>query len=103
MWTIDSLCVSSNSSACANEALANAANGAAVRSPDPHTRLGPSPAIARTAARTERPSAVPDPAIDRPMTSSSRSFVVSTTSAGRSSKVRRAVHAATSVASAGPA
>ena len=41
MWTIDSLCVSSNSSACANEALANAANGAAVRSPEPHTRLGP--------------------------------------------------------------
>ena len=76
MWTIDSLCVSSNSSAWANEALANAAKGAAVRSPLPHTRLGPPGAIACTAARTEPPSGVAEPAIARPITSRMRSLVV---------------------------
>ena len=48
MCTIDSLCVSSNSSACANEALAKAANGAAVDRREPHTGWVPRGAIART-------------------------------------------------------
>src|SRR5204862_7836899 len=92
--------VSSNSSVCSNDSLASAATGAAVRSPAPQTRRGPPGASACTPARTERPSGVVEPASDSPITSSTRSLVVATTSSGRSAKERPATQAATSLASA---
>ena len=88
MWTIDSLCVSSYSSAWARAALAKAAMPTPTGSPVPTIRQGPCAVSAAAAARVDRPNGVPDPASARPMTSSSRSFDVSITSSGRSSKVR---------------
>ena len=96
MCTIDSLCVSSYSSAWPNAALANAAAPTPTRSPVPSTRQGPEGDMATAAARVDRPNGVPSPARARPMTSRIRSFVVATTSAGRSSKVRPDTHAPSS-------
>ena len=48
--------------------------------------------MAVAASRTERPNAVSAPASDKPMTSSTRFFVASTTSGGRSSNVVRHTH-----------
>ena len=50
MCTIDSLCVSSNSSACGNEAFANAALVTPTRSPLPRMRQGPGGEIATAPA-----------------------------------------------------
>ena len=99
MCTIDSLCVSSNSSACGNEALANAALVTPTRSPLPRMRHGPGGEIATAPARIARPNRVSAPASARPSTSRMRSFVVSTTSAGRSSYRTRVTHSASSLAS----
>src|SRR5215813_11412341 len=96
MCTIDSLCVSSYSSACENAPFANAAMVTLRESPVPSTRHGPAEDIATAASRTERPNGVSAPASDRPMTSSTRDFVARTTSAGRSSTVMRVAHPATS-------
>ena len=66
----------------------------------PRSRLGPAATSPAPRRRVERPNGSSAPASARPITSSMRSFVVSTTSAGRSSKVRPATQAATSLASA---
>src|SRR3990170_3683834 len=52
--------------------------------------------MATAAARVARPKGVSDPARARPTTSRTLSFVVSMTSAGRSSKVRPDAHAPSS-------
>ena len=96
MCTIDSLCVSSYSSACENAPFANAAIVTFTRSPVPKTRHGPAADIATAATRTDRPNGVSAPASASPMTSRTRSFVARTTSAGRSSNVTRAAHRARS-------
>src|SRR4030095_2450792 len=85
MCTIDSLCVSSYSSACDNAALANAAVGAPTACDVPRIGAGAGGDIAPAAAIVERPYAVSAPARARPMTSRMRSFVEATTSEGRSS------------------
>ena len=85
MWTIDSLWVSSYSSACAHAPFANAAVVTpTVRRIRTH-RHGPGGDIATAAARVDRPNGVSAPASASPMTSRIRSFVASTTSSGRSS------------------
>ena len=94
MCTIDSLCVSSYSSAWAHDPFANAAVVTPTRSPPPKMRQGPGGDIAADAARVARPNGVSAPASARPTTSRMRSFVASTTSCGRSAKVTRRVHAA---------
>src|SRR5215813_3519908 len=96
MWTIDSLCVSSYSSACENAPLANAAIVTPTASPVPRIRAGPPGEIATAASRTDRPNGVTVPASARPITSSTRCFVACTTSGGRSSKDTRAAHCARS-------
>ncbi len=96
MCTIDSLCVSSYSSACENAPFANAAIVTFNESPVPKTRHGPGDDIAAAAPCTDRPNGVAAPASDRPMTSRTRSFVERTTSAGRSSNETRDAHAARS-------
>src|SRR5688572_1533614 len=87
MWTIDSLCVSSYSSACARAAFAYAAVPTPTGSPVPMMWLRPGGDSVVAACRTERPNGVPDAASARPMTSSVRSLDASTTSDGRSSNV----------------
>ena len=94
MWTIDSLCVSSYSSACESAPLANAAEVTPTRSPKPRMRQGPAGDIATTASRVDFPNAVSAPASDSPITSITRSLVASTTSAGKSSNRTRDAHAA---------
>ena len=75
MCTIDSLCVSSYSSACENVPLARAALVTPTRVAGAEDGAGPGGDSATAAARVERPSGVPAPASDRPMMSSTRSFV----------------------------
>ena len=67
MCTIDSLCVSSYSSACENEPLANAAVVTPTRSPPPKMRHGPGGDMATAAARVARPNGVSAPASARPI------------------------------------
>ncbi len=92
MWTIDSLWVSSYSSAWDSEPLAKAAAPAAKASPVPNTWQGPGPLRAAAASRTDRPNGVEPPAMARPMTSRTRNLVASTTSGGRSSNARAPTH-----------
>src|SRR5256885_15118529 len=94
MWTIDSLCVSSYSSACENAPFANAAIVTFSESRVPSTRHGPGDDIATAASRTDRPNGVSAPASASPPTSSTRSFVEATTSSGRSSNDTPAAHRA---------
>ena len=86
MWTIDSLWVSSNSSAWDSAPLAKAAAPTLTRCPLPRIRLGPGGFIAVQARVTDSPNGVGSPASARPITSRTRSLVLATTSAGRSSK-----------------
>ena len=97
MWTIDSLLVSSNSWAWEKDPLAKAAVVTPTLSPVPRMRQGPGGDMTMAAARVARPILVSPPPRDKPMVSSTRSFVASTTSWGKSSNTISETHFASSV------